>query len=191
MISMEKMQQKVQSSMSVKRYLHTLGVVEEAKKMAAHYGDESLVHKCEVAALLHDIAKEYPESLITQLCREYKVCQEDIYKENKELIHAVLGAESAKREYKIDDQDILNGILYHTVGRAEMSLLEKIVYIADYTEPNRKNFPGLLEARTLSYENLDATMVLIFEQTKVFLASKNSEIHPESLKALAYYKERI
>ncbi len=189
MIPIEKIRQKVQSSMSVKRYIHTLGVVEEAQKMAMHYGDQTLVHKCEMAALLHDIAKEYPTTLITQLCREYKVCQEDIYKENKEIIHAVLGAEAAKREYQIDDVDIINAILYHTSGRKEMSLLEKIVYIADYIEPNRKAFPGLEEARKLAYADLDEAIVHILLQTQEFLANKDIEIHPESLEALEYYKK--
>ena len=96
-----------------------------------------------------------------------------------------VGAEVAKREYKIKDEDILNAIRYHTTGRAGMSVLEKIVFIADYIEPNREQFEGLDEARRLAYLDLDMAMRFILEQTIEFVKERG-----RLLQALEYYKNR-
>ena len=101
-----------------------------------------------------------------------------------------VGAEVAKREYKIKDEDILNAIRYHTTGRAGMSVLEKIVFIADYIEPNREQFEGLDEARRLAYLDLDMAMRFILEQTIEFVKERGRLLHPLSLEALEYYKNR-
>ena len=101
-----------------------------------------------------------------------------------------MGAEVAKREYQIKDEDILNAIRYHTTGRANMSLLEKVVFIADYIEPNREKFEGLEEARRLAYLDLDMAMKFILEETIAFVKERGRLLHPLSLEALEYYKNR-
>lgn len=115
---------------------------------------------------------------------------DDILEQQPDLIHPFLGAEVAKREYKIKDEDILNAIRYHTTGRAGMSVLEKIVFIADYIEPNREQFEGLDEARRLAYLDLDMAMRFILEQTIEFVKERGRLLHPLSLEALEYYKNR-
>lgn len=123
-------------------------------------------------------------------CKEYKVKMDDILEQQPDLIHPFWAAEVAKREYKIKDEDILNAIRYHTTGRAGMSVLEKIVFIADYIEPNREQFEGLDEARRLAYLDLDMAMRFILEQTIEFVKERGRLLHPLSLEALEYYKNR-
>ncbi|MBO5148793.1 MAG: nicotinate-nucleotide adenylyltransferase, partial [Anaerotignum sp.] len=130
MLPISTMQEKLQSAISVKRYIHTMGVAEEAVKLAEIYGTAQDQQKARVAGLLHDCAKDYPENMRLRFCKEYKVKTDDIMNKQTDLIHPFLGAEVAKREYQVMDEDVLNAIRYHTTGRPNMSLLEKIVFIA-------------------------------------------------------------
>ncbi len=188
MLPLKTMQEKLQSALSVKRYIHTMGVAEEAVKLAEIYGTPREQQKARVAGLLHDCAKDYPEAMRLRLCREYKVKMDEILEKQTDLIHPFLGAEVARREYLVMDEDILNAIRYHTTGRAGMSLLEKIIFIADYIEPNRENFDGLEEARRLAYLDLDEAMRYILKNTIAFVRARGRLLHPLSLEALDYYQ---
>lgn len=189
MLSVETMQEKLQSALSVKRYIHTLGVAEEAVKLAQIYGSVQDQQKARVAGLLHDCAKDYPESMRLRFCKEYKVKTDEIMNKQTDLIHPFLGAEVAKREYQVMDEDVLNAIRYHTTGRKEMSLLEKIVFVADYIEPNREKFGGLEEARRLAYLDLDSAMAYILENTITYVRARGRLLHPLSVEALEYYRK--
>ena len=191
MLSVETMQEKLQSALSVKRYIHTLGVAEEAVKLAQIYGSVQEQQKARVAGLLHDCAKDYPESMRLRFCKEYKVKTDEIMNKQTDLIHPFLGAEVAKREYQVMDEDVLNAIRYHTTGRKEMSLLEKIVFVADYIEPNREKFGGLEEARRLAYLNLDKAMKYILENTIEYVRARGRLLHPLSVEALEYYRKSV
>mgnify|MGYP003307565747 CR=1 FL=1 len=90
--------------------------------------------------------------------------------------------------YQVMDEDVLNAIRFHTTGRPNMSLLEKIVFIADYIEPNREKFGGLDEARRLAYLDLDKAMAYILENTIEYVKARGRLLHPLSLEALEYYK---
>lgn len=188
MLPVETMQEKLQSALSVKRYIHTMGVAEEAVKLAEIYGTAKDQQKARVAGLLHDCAKDYPESMRLRFCKEYKVKVDKIMEKQTDLIHPFLGAEVAKREYQVMDEEILNAIRYHTTGRAGMSLLEKIIFIADYIEPNRETFAGLDEARRLAYLDLDMAMKYILEKTIAYVRARGRLLHPLSLEALEYFK---
>lgn len=190
MLPIEVMQEKLQSALSVKRYIHTMGVSEEAVRLAEIFGTQAEQQKAKVAGLLHDCAKDYPKELRERFCKEYKVKLDDIMKQQTDLIHPFLGAEVAKREYKVKDEEVLNAIRYHTTGRANMSTLEKIVFIADYIEPNREKFDGLEEARRLAYLDLDMAMKFILEETIAFVKERGRLLHPLSLEALEYYKNK-
>jgi nicotinate-nucleotide adenylyltransferase len=102
-----------------------------------------------------------------------------------------LGAELAKSDFGVNDEDILNAIKYHTTGRKNMSLLEKIVYIADVIEPNRAFFDGLEETKQLAYNNIDKAMKYSLRHTVDFNISKKRLIHPLSLEALEYFEQGI
>ena len=190
MLPIEVMQEKLQSALSVKRYIHTMGVSEEAVRLAEIFGTQAEQQKAKVAGLLHDCAKDYPKELRERFCKEYKVKLDDIMKQQTDLIHPFLGAEVAKREYKVKDEEVLNAIRYHTTGRANMSTLEKIVFIADYIEPNREKFDGLEEARRLAYLDLDMAMKFILEETIAYVKERGRLLHPLSLEALEYYKNK-
>ncbi len=190
MLPIEVMQEKLQSALSVKRYIHTMGVSEEAVRLAEIYGTTVERQKAQVAGLLHDCAKDYPKELRQRFCKEYKVKLDEVMEKQPDLIHPFLGAEVAKREYKVKDEEILNAIRYHTTGRANMTLLEKIVFIADYIEPNREKFEGLEEARRLAYLDLDMAMKFILEETIAFVQERGRLLHPLSLEALEYYKQK-
>lgn len=190
MLTTDVMKEKLQSALSVKRYIHTMGVAEEAMKLAEIYGTMQDKKKAEIAGLLHDCAKNYPNDLKMRLCKEYHIDLDDVLKEQKDLIHPFLGAEVAKREYLVDDEDILNAIRYHTTGRKEMSLLEKIIFLADYIEPNRAAFDGLEEARRLSYLDLDMAMRFTLEHTISYVKQRDMKLHPLSLEALEYFKNK-
>lgn len=190
MLPVETMREKLQSALSVKRYIHTMGVAEEAVKLAEIYGTQKDQQKAQAAGLLHDCAKDYPEEMRLRFCREYKVKLDDVMERQTDLIHPFLGAEVARREYLVTDEEILDAIRYHTTGRADMSLLEKIIFIADYIEPNREKFEGLEEARRLAYLDLDMAMRYILEETIAFVKQRGRLLHPLSLEALEYYKNR-
>ena len=190
MLPIETMREKLQSALSVKRYIHTMGVAEEAIKLAEIYGTQKDQQKAQAAGLLHDCAKDYPEEMRLRFCREYKVKLDDVMERQTDLIHPFLGAEVARREYLVTDGEILDAIRYHTTGRADMSLLEKIIFIADYIEPNREKFEGLEEARRLAYLDLDMAMRYILEETIAFVKQRGRLLHPLSLEALEYYKNR-
>ena len=188
MLSVDVIKEKLQSALSIDRYIHTLGVAEEAQKLAAVYGDAELVKKAEYAGLLHDCAKDYPDDIKKRFCKKYHVTVDDVMKKQLGLIHPFLGAEVAKREYGVEDEDIIGAIRWHTTGKPEMTVLEKIVFIADYIEPNRKPFDGLEKARKLAYEDLDKAMAYILESTIEYVKERNRALHPYSVEALEYYK---
>ena len=187
MLDTEKIKEKLQSSLSIERYIHTLGVAEEAEKLAKRYGDEELDKKAVYAGLLHDCAKDYPAEMKRRFCKEYHIPVDDIMKKQIDLVHPFLGAEVAKREYGVEDEDILEAIRWHTTGKADMTVLDKIIFIADYIEPNRESFDGLEEARKLAYEDLDKAMKYILESTIEYVKKRNRLLHPYSLEALKFY----
>lgn len=174
---------KLHTMLTPKRFKHTQGVAVEAAKLARKYGADE--KKAYVAGLLHDCAKCIPTDEKLAICKKYGVELDDILRKQPDLTHSFLGAKMAERDYGIKDKDILNSIAYHTTGRPDMSLLEKIVYIADYIEPNRAYFDGLDKIRKLAYKNIDKAMVAILKKTISY--NKNKVIHPLSYDALHYY----
>ncbi|GFI61448.1 hypothetical protein IMSAG049_00607 [Clostridiales bacterium] len=187
MLDKENIKEKLQSALPVDRYIHTLGVAEEAKKLALKYGGEELAEKAEYAGLLHDCAKGYPNEMKLRFAKEYHVPVDEIMKKQPDLIHSFLGAEVAKREYEVSDLEILEAIKWHTTGKKDMSLLEKIVFTADYIEPNRERFDGLEKAREIAYVNLDEAIHYILKCTIEYVKERNRLLHPYSVDALEYY----
>ena len=180
-------ERKLQSALSIERYIHTVGVVKEAKKLAKRYGAD--VEKAAYAALLHDCAKDYPNDMKLRFCREFHVKTDEFMLQVPDLTHPFLGAEVAKREYLVEDEEILDAIRYHTTGRANMTLLEKIIFIADYIEEGRKKFDSLEEARKLAYEDIDKTMAFVLFHTIEYVKLRNRPMHPLSVEAYEFYKD--
>ena len=180
------MLQKVKKRLPEKRYIHVIGVMAAATELAQKF--RVPVEKAKVAAILHDVAKfsdrDWMKSIIVSenmdpLLLEY----------HAELWHAPVGAYVARKEFGVQDEEILNAIRYHTTGRAGMSDLEKVIYIADLVEPNRK-FNGVDELRQLKEQGLDVMMEACVKHSIEFLVSKNQPVYPDSLKCHEYFVQQ-
>lgn len=169
-----------------KRYEHTMGVLYTASSLCMQHNID--VNKGMTAGLLHDCAKAYKTKEQYMLCKKYKLQLNGIEKENHALIHAKLGAYLAKKEYGIEDAEVISAIRFHTTGRPNMSLLEKIVYIADYIEPHRK-LPKVEELRTLAFENIDEALFQLLELSLEHLQDSNKLIDEMTIATYQYYKE--
>ena len=168
----------VKSKMSLKRFTHTLGVVEMSEKLAKIYNAN--IEKCKVAALLHDICKEMNMEYIKNICKNNfinELSEEDL--ENNEILHGFAGAYYVKNELGINDKEILNAIKYHTVGAKDMTLLEKIVYIADAIEYGR-NYQSVVEIREETFKNLDNGIIMEIEHKEEYLESIGKKSHPNT-----------
>ena len=180
---------KLKTELNERRYIHTKGVAYTASALAATYGYN--VDKALLAGYLHDCAKCLPDDTAFKLCLENNVKVSEIEYKNTALIHAKAGYVYARLEYGIDDTDILNAILYHTTGRPQMSDLEKIIYVADYIEPNRKKIEGLDEIRKISMIDIDKAVYMISENTLNYLKKSGSLIDDMTVKTYEYYKNII
>ena len=188
-IKLEQIKTKVKQVLKPSRYEHTLGVMYIAGALAMRY-HEDMYHAL-FAGILHDCAKSFPESACFSLCNSLRIPMSDVECKNPGLLHAKLGAVFAKEIYKIEDEEILNAITYHTTGRPGMSLLEKIIYIADYIEPNRNAAPNLPTARALAFQDLNECLYLILKDSLEYLRTKNDPIDPMTEQTYLYYKKRL
>lgn len=180
-----KLRKAMEKELDIKRYEHTLGVAYTAACLAMYYGADPL--KAEVAGLLHDCAKCLDNEKRLQICKKHHIKVTDIELQNPFLLHAKVGSFLAMQKYGVDDKDITNAILNHTTGRPDMSLLEKIVYIADYIEPCRKQAPNLAQIRKLAFENIDKALLFILGDTLHYLQTVGNEIDPMTQKTYDYY----
>ncbi|KAF0818303.1 Hydrolase (HAD superfamily), YqeK [Bacillus sp. ZZV12-4809] len=166
----------VKEQLTEHRYLHTVGVMETAIKLAEKHGADS--KKAELAAIFHDYAKFRPKEEMRGIIIKEGMPAE-LLDYNSELWHAPVGAFLAEREAGIRDKEVLDAIRYHTSGRPGMSLLEKIIYLADYIEPGR-HFPGVDEVRDLAKTNLDKALIKSVQNTIMFLMKKGQPVFPAS-----------
>lgn len=167
----------VKKQLTEKRYIHTVGVMETAIKLAEKYGEDQ--KKAELAAIFHDYAKFRPLDEMKQIIMEQKM-DPNLLLFHSELWHAPVGAYLVEQEAGIMDKDILNAIRFHTSGRPNMSLLEKIIYLADYIEPGR-NFPGVNDVRDIAEVNLDQAFLQAVKNTIMFLIRNNRAVFPLSV----------
>ena len=180
---------KLQTNLTAKRYEHTIGVAYTAYSMALRYGENP--EKALVAGLLHDCAKCIEDSEALELCKLYNVKLTKVEYDNPLLIHAKLGAAIAEAVYGIEDRYILDAIRYHTTGRANMTLLERIIFISDYIEPCRKEIAGLATVRDTVYKDMNMAIVLICQGTLRHLKNTGQPIDEATLSTYNYYNEVI
>ena len=181
------LREKLQNGQNTKRYAHTLGVEETAIALAQHYGYDE--EKASLAALLHDCAKCNSDQENLTLCQVHNVEITEVEYNNLSLLHAKAGAILAEMEYDIEDEEILHAIIVHTTGEPNMSLLDKIIYVADYIEPGRKDAPNLECIRELAYQNLDACIAKICQDTLSYLVTRNQPIDPATERTYNFYKQ--
>lgn len=159
-----------------KRFAHTLGVEFTAAALAMKY--QADVTDAQISGLLHDCAKCLTDEKRVSICEKHRIPMTDIERRNPFLLHAKVGEYLAREKYGITNPDILNAIRFHTTGRENMSLLERIVFVADYIEPGRRQAPNLTEIRQLAFTDLDAAMLKILEDTLSYLKATGSELDP-------------
>lgn len=182
---MEKLRDEIRKVQDAKRFEHTLGVTYTAACLAMCYDAE--IRQAEIAGLLHDCAKCLPNEKKIRLCEKNHIEIKEVEFKNPFLLHAKVGAFLAEKEYGIKDADILNAIRFHTTGRPEMSLLEKIIFIADYIEPGRNHSEYLPEIRRLAFTDLDAALKRILSDTLDHLQHSDKEIDPMTKCTYEYY----
>lgn len=186
---LSKIRKSLEKELDSKRYDHTLGVEYTAAALAMRY--DVSIEKARVAGLLHDCAKCLSNNKKLSICEKNNIEITDIEKRNPFLLHAKIGCFLAEKEYHVVDRDVLNAILNHTTGRPGMSLLEKIIFIADYIEPGRKQAPNLQDIRKLAFVNLEHALIKILEDTLVYLKSTGDEIDPMTAKTYSYYCDEL
>lgn len=175
----EQLKQMVKQQMPEQRWQHTLGVIEASLHLADRYGADR--DQAELAAILHDYAKYWPTEALRQIIRNEGLPAE-LLQYDKQLWHAPVGAFIAEHELGIDDEHVLNAIRYHTSGRAGMTLLEKVICVADYIEPGRV-YPGVESIRRLAEDNLDHALIAGFDTTIRFLLEQGKPIFPLTILA--------
>ncbi|WP_265455194.1 bis(5'-nucleosyl)-tetraphosphatase (symmetrical) YqeK [Enterococcus sp. HY326] len=173
----EMIMQRVQMAMSEKRFLHVLGVEKTAIELAKRFGGH--IEQAALAGLTHDYAKERPdEEFELVIYRDgYDL---NLLKYGNAIWHGLIGADFVERELKITDQAVLQAVRLHTTGAAQMTLLDKILYVADYIEPGR-DFPGVEEARKLAEVDLDAAVAFETKHTLAHLLENEQLIYPKTL----------
>lgn len=167
------------------RFEHTLRVADTARELAQKYGADT--RKAKIAALLHDIMKDTSQGEQLNMIKKSGIILTCIDMANPQIWHSIAGAAYLREELGIDDEDIYNAVYYHTTGRAGMSVLEKVVYVADYTAAGRI-YNGVEEMRHLAGNSLEDAMLFALEFCITKLATAREVIHPDGV---ACYNELL
>ncbi len=172
--------EKLRTSLNDHRFTHTMGVADTAVELAKKWGGD--VQKARIAGLLHDCAKNIPADEAIKYCKDNRVFLKDICMHEHSLIHAYLGAHLAKVEYGVEDSEILTAIYYHTTGCEDMSLLTKVIYVADTVEPSRTQ-AGVEQLRVAAFEDLDAALVRCIDSTVRHIINKGGILDCDTVAA--------
>lgn len=179
-MKIDEAQQAIKDILPEKRYIHSVGVSETAGKLAEKYGANE--KKARLAGMLHDIVKYFSDDELKAMILRKPGTWSDCLEYSDKLWHAPAGAIYVEKMYGIADLDILNPMIYHTTGRKQMTLPEKIIFLADYIEPSR-DFPGVDEVREAAEQNLDTAVLLELQKTITHLLSKQQSVYPKTFEA--------
>ena len=179
-VDIDLMKLKLKEILGEKRLEHSVNTSEIARKLAIKYDYDA--DKAEIAGLLHDCAKDLDYKTLEKIILEYNIELDEIIQKIPKLLHPLVGAVIAKKEFNIQDPVILDAIKRHSTGAAQMSLLDKIIYISDKIEPSR-NMNGVEEIRKMVEIDLNRATLMALDQGLIYLISKNLLIHPISIEA--------
>jgi len=190
---------RIESSMSERRRIHTYGVEEEIVRLSKYFDCRQKENELRIAALLHDITKEYEYKTQIEFCEKFAIPLSEDEMRSEKLLHAKTAAVIAKKEYGVTSE-FYDAIFYHTTGREAMSLTEKLLYLADYIEKNRKD-EECIALRTRFYEKIDVVedkndflnfmLLESFDTTLRFLMQKRQFIHKDTINARNYYLKQV
>lgn len=176
----------IEKNLKPHRLEHTYSVASEAVKLAERYGADT--DKAELAALFHDMFRSTPVQVLDMYVRQLGLPKRII--DNPNLSHGKIAAAVMKKDYGIEDEDMINAVAYHTTGRAGMSKLEKIIFLADAIEPGR-NYPTVEETRSMAYVDLDRACISSLERTVEYIREIGEYLDPDTLNALGDLKEKL
>ncbi len=176
----------LKEKLSSSRYEHSLSVSYMCVALAMTYGYD--IKKAEIAGILHDCAKHFSDETLIEKCRERGIPLTPEEIRSPAVIHAKYGAWLAEHKYGVQDEDILSAIACHTTGKPDMSLLDKILYVADYIEPRRDKASNLPYIRELAFHDLDAAVYEISKGTLSYLKDNSVPVDPETEQVYEYYK---
>ena len=177
----EEAQKMVKRRLSKKRYEHTKNVKKMAVRLAKRWGADP--EKAALAALLHDAAKELPREQLLQIFLENAIIANNAALRPVPVWHGVAAAILAETEWGVEDEEVLSAIACHTTGKPDMSLLDKIIYLADMTSAER-DWPGVEKLRKLQMQNLDLAVCRALEQSVAFVREKGHPLDSQSMAAL-------
>lgn len=179
-MKIEEAEETIRALLPEKRFRHSVGVSETAGKLAEKYGADA--DKARLAGMLHDIAKYFPDDRLAAVIRRRKDVSDDFLKFSDKLWHAPVGAVYAEEKLGITDREILDAMTYHTTGRKNMTLLDKIIFLADYIEPGR-DFPGVEAVRDAAGKDLDEAVYQELQRTMMHLLEKRKSVYPKTFEA--------
>lgn len=179
-MKIEEAERAIKDLLPEKRFRHSVGVSETAVKLAEKYGAD--VEKARLAGMLHDIAKYFSGEELKAVILRRSDISNDFLNYSDKLWHAPVGAAYVQEHMGIDDREVLDAMTYHTTGRNEMSLLEKIIFLADYIEPGR-DFPGVDVVRETAVVSLDGAVLQELQKTIIHLLEKRQSVYPKTFEA--------
>lgn len=182
-----KIRKSMEKSLDSKRFEHTLGVAYTAASLAMCHDVDT--EAALMAGLLHDCAKCLSNEKKISICEKHNLKMTEVERKNPSLLHAKVGSFMAKERYHVEDRDVLDAILNHTTGKPDMSMLEKIIFVADYIEPGRNRAKNLSEIRKLAFVDLDKALLKILEDTLEYLEESGEEIDGMTRQTYDFYKE--
>ena len=183
------LKKELKKNMDESRYEHTLGVMYTSAALAMRY--ECDLDKALLAGLMHDCAKCMPNAKKLKTAEKYGLEITELEKKNPFMLHAKVGAILAEKKYDITDEEVLGAIRWHTTGRPNMTLLEKIVYIADYIEPKRDKAPNLGEIRKLAFLDLDRALLKILQDTLNYLGDSPEDVDSMTKSTYDFYQQQL
>ena len=166
--------------LSSKRLQHSIGVSEIAEELAIPFHCDT--EKAKIAGLLHDLAREVPANELLPRTRAFGIVVSDIEQAEPILLHSILGSRLAQIEFGINDEEVLQASILHTTGGQSMTVLDKIIYLADLIEPNR-SFKGINEIREVAQKDLDQALLAALDQSIDYLIKRCGLIHPATIAA--------
>ena len=183
-MTIEEYKNHIKAKLTDKRYHHSLCVADEAVRLADRYGGDK--EKAYLAGLLHDVLKDTDKNEQLKLAKQFGIILSDLEISAPKLYHSLIGCEYVRQVLGVEDDEIIDAIRYHTTARANMSLLEKIIYLADYTSLDR-DYNGIEQMRKAVDISMEAAMMIALKFTVDELNEKGAAIHPNTLEAFEQY----
>ncbi len=186
-MTIEQMTEKLKAVLEQRRFHHSICVMNSAVELATHYGAD--VQKARIAGLLHDCAKNLPVAELYNICERNGLQLDNITKKETGLLHAFAGAYILKDEYGVDDEEIFDAVFYHTVGKPDMSLLTKIIFIADCIEPSRES-GWADDVRNKVFDDIDEALIIQLDNTIRSVLKKGTLLHTNTIDTRNFYIQK-